>query len=199
MNEVAGRMRKRADLFEPGSSGPADEFVHDPATEATTSSLSADHHRPHFRDGVADRRHLPARKYLIVLNGDDESMHMNKHFPELTRQEMALGKMLVDQFVDRIGVLCTCSTDRDRRVRETARASRDSRFSSLDQRQQHQACTSASTAANTSSRISTARSRSSASIVSGGSMRTTFSLVRLTSRPCSRALSTIGVASMASC
>ena len=39
---------------------------------------------------------------------------------------------------------------------------------------------------------------SAASMVSGGSMRTTFSLVRLTSRPRSRARSTMGVASMAS-
>ena len=58
-------------------------------------------------------------------------------------------------------------------------------------------CTSASTLASTASRMPIARSISAASMVNGGSIRTTFSAVRLTSRPRSRAPSMTGVASIA--
>src|SRR5262245_24260543 len=166
-------MRKRADLFEPGGGGPAEEFVHDPATEATTSGFAGHDHRPHFGDALTEPCQLRARKYLVVLDRDDESMHVDENFSELARQKMTVGEMLVDQVMNGIGVTGACRSERDWRVRETTRADPESRIP-LDfargapdagQRQQHQACTSASTVANTSSRMSTARSRSAASMV----------------------------------
>jgi len=99
-------MRERAELFEPGGRRAAHELVDDPPSDATPPRLAGDHHRPHFSDGVTERSQFGACEDLVFLHGDDEAVRVHQNFVQFARQEMALGEVLVDQFVNGVSIMC---------------------------------------------------------------------------------------------
>src|SRR5439155_6794426 len=174
MDEVAGRMGESAQLVEAGGGRAAHQLVDDPPADTEASRLAADNHRSHFRDRTAQRREFGAREHLVVLEGNDETVGVDEDFSQLARQEMSLGKMLVDQLMDRVRFMGSGGADgnglgiknRGSGIGNLEPSDPGSRIPNPDKRQRCHACTSVSTAANTSSRMSTARSRSATSMVS---------------------------------
>src|SRR6185295_8000472 len=137
----------------------------------------------HLADVAAERRELAAGEHLVVLDGHNETMRMNRDFVQLAREQVALREVFDDQRMDgaRFGRLRGAQRDRFGR-RHDPGTGRDRRHQTKGSglrrcgRDAH-ACTATSTKANTSPKRSTARSISAWEIVSGGSMRTTFSSV----------------------
>ena len=120
-------MRKRTQLVESGRRGAPRELVDNASSDGTAACLAAHSKGPHFRHRAAQRREFRTRQDLLVLYRDDEAMRVKADLFEVTRKQMPFREMLVDQVVDRVGLVSIGGPDLDRRISDATRANREPR------------------------------------------------------------------------
>ena len=76
VDEVAGRVRERAELVESGGRGAANQLVHEPAPDAAAARLAADNEGAHLGDRAAQWRELRARQHVVILHGQASSSRL---------------------------------------------------------------------------------------------------------------------------
>src|SRR5262249_45772240 len=165
VDEVARRVRERAQLLEALAARPAPQFVDDRDADACTARLRVDGERSHLGHVRTERGQLGAADDLPRPDGDDEAIRANRELAERSRQQVPLLQVRLDQCVQllRIGGLAGAQGD----------------SCPLP----HQSAPTAPSAASTRA---SAASTSGSVMTSGGSRRTTVSAVRFTTTPRSR-------------
>src|SRR5688572_2981006 len=191
LDEIGRGVREGTQLLEAGGCRPLHQLVDQLAAQPQAARVLADHERSHLADITAEWGELGAGDDAIVLARDNEAIRVDRNLPAVTRKQVTLGKMRRDQCMDGVRIVGPGAAKID-----TVAEGRSGRRGDGGERGSgSHTCTSDRTVANTVSRVSTARSMSAIETFNGGSRRTTFSSVRLTSRPRSRAPSITGVAS----
>jgi hypothetical protein len=130
-------VREGAQLLEPCDRGAPYQLVDDASADATAACFTADGKRTDFRDGSAERRQFCARNDFVILHRDDEAVRVDADLVELARKQVAFGKVLVDELVDRIGIVGRGVAQSDRCVADAPCPNPESRISNPRQRQKH--------------------------------------------------------------
>src|SRR5689334_3741401 len=137
VNEVRRRVREGAQLLEPCDRGAPYQLVDDASADATAACFTADGKRTDFRDGTAEGRQFCARNDFVILHRDDEAVRVDADLVELARKQVAFGKVLVDELVDRIGIVGRGVAQRDRCVADAPCPNPKFRIPNPRQRQKH--------------------------------------------------------------
>jgi hypothetical protein len=100
VHEVRRPVRKRAHFSETAARRALNEEFDDLPTYTKAPHASADNERSNFGDLAAERGQLTATDHSIVLNGNEETMHVRPDFREAARQEVPIVKILGYERVD---------------------------------------------------------------------------------------------------
>jgi hypothetical protein len=100
VHEIRRPVRKRAHFFESAARRALNEEFDDLSAYTKAPDVTADDQRPYFGDVVAERGQLTATDHSIVLNRNQETMHVRLDFIEATRQEVSIFEILGYKRVD---------------------------------------------------------------------------------------------------
>jgi hypothetical protein len=100
VHEICRPVRKRADFFESAARRALNEEFDDLSAYTKAPHAAADDQRSYFGDVVAERSQLTATDHSIVLNRNEETMHVPPDFIEATRQEVSIFEILGYKRVD---------------------------------------------------------------------------------------------------
>src|SRR5439155_23285863 len=97
LDEVAGRMRERAELLEAFAARAAAELLDDPRAHAGPTSRCIDRQRSYFGHRRTERRELGAADDRAAFDGNREALGMDAELPERSRQQVAFLEVGGDQ------------------------------------------------------------------------------------------------------
>jgi hypothetical protein len=100
VHEIRRPVRKRAHFFESAARRALNEEFDDLSAYTKAPRVTVDDQRPYFGDVVAERGQLTATDYSILLNRNEETMHVRPDFLEATRQEVSIFEILGYERVD---------------------------------------------------------------------------------------------------